>query len=208
MSVYTPNIPQPGDNPSDSQDQILENFQTLNTIYGTGGDHYAWTNTNPPETAKHAKVTLPGLPTATAPGNALPTTVSGNCAIFAQTVSSQTAPYLTRDGLAPTAPVINIWPLLPIKAYAQMNITSLNVVTINDSFNVASATSTSAGRQVTITLTNAMKSANYGILTTCTGPVGVTANTSPTNATTFTVFLGGAGISAFTGILTVAVISS
>lgn len=29
MTVYTANIPQPGDNPSQSQDQILQNFQSL-----------------------------------------------------------------------------------------------------------------------------------------------------------------------------------
>lgn len=209
MTVYTPNIPQPGDNPSDSQDQILENFQTLETLYGTMGDHYSWTNTNPAEAAKHAKVTLPGLPTATAPGNALPTPSSGNCSIFAQTRNSQTLPYYARDGLVPGAPVTNVWPVSPIKAYATINVTSSNVVTINDSFNIASITAASSGRTLTVNLTNAMRSASsFGILTSCSGPVGVTASIGYVNSTQFTVTLGGASITAFNGTVTIAALES
>ena len=37
MSLYNPNIPQPGNRPSDSQGQILNNFQTLDTSFAV--DH-------------------------------------------------------------------------------------------------------------------------------------------------------------------------
>lgn len=166
MTVYTPNIPQPGDNPSDSQDLILENFQTLESLYGTSGDHYSWTNTNPPESAKHAKVTLPGLPTATAPGNVLPTPSSGNCAIFAQTRDGQTTPFVARDGLVPITPVTNAWPLLPIKSYASFSITGAAAGSILDSFNISGGVvSTVAGiNTITFSMINAMRTAtSYGI---------------------------------------------
>jgi len=173
MTAFSPNIPQPGDNPSVSQDQILQNFQTLNAIYGTSGDHYPWTDTNSIEVAKHAKVTLPGLPTSSAPGNILPITVIGNCAIFAQSADPNlgpTYPYIVRDGLVPTAPLTNIWPLLPIKAYGSLTATAINAVSINDQFNVSSVTASggSPNQTFTVNLVNAMKSTNYGVILTNT----------------------------------------
>jgi len=208
MSSYTANIPQPGDNPSDSQDQLLQNFQTLNTIYGSSGDHYPWTNTTPTEGNKHAKVTLPGLPTANAPGNAIPNPSSGNCTVFSQTRNSQTTPFVTRDGLVPAAPLTNIWPLMPIKAYAQLSVTALNVVTINDSYNITSCVASSAGKTLSFTLTNAMRTTNFGIIANCTGPVGIACNPTPNTTTTFTVQIGGEGLSAFTGTVYVIVLES
>lgn len=163
MPVYTTNIPQATDNPSVSQGQLLQNFQTLNSTYGTSGDHYAWDDTNATEQAKHAKVTLPGLPTANPPGNALPTPLAGNCAIFGQTINSQTTPYVVRDGLAPTAPYGNIWPLLPIKAFATFlaNPTGATVSLVSN-FNVTSVTI--SGNFVTVNFTNAMRTTTYGVL--------------------------------------------
>lgn len=40
--TYDPNIPQPGDELSDSQDQILNNFASANTTFGI--DHYTFNN--------------------------------------------------------------------------------------------------------------------------------------------------------------------
>lgn len=192
MTVYTPNIPQPGDNPSDSQDQILENFQTLETLYGTSGDHYSWTNTAPGESSRHAKVTFPGLPTASAPGNTLPTTTLGSAAMFGQTRDNQTTPFLTRDGLAPTAPLTNIWPLMPIKAYASFNVTGSSTGAILDSFNISSAVvSTVAGVvTVTFTITNAMRTVtDYGVLISLNSSITTASKYfyTVTNATTFAI---------------------
>ncbi len=54
MPVYTINIPQPGDNPSQSQDQILQNFQTLNTAFSV--NHVAFNNA---DQGKHNKISIP-----------------------------------------------------------------------------------------------------------------------------------------------------
>lgn len=109
MTSYTPNIPQPGDDPSDSQDQILQNFQTLNTVYGSNGDHYPWTNTTPTEGFRHAKVTLPGLPTANPPGNAVPTPAVNDGVMFAITTNSITRPYWRRDNTTQNYPMNPLW---------------------------------------------------------------------------------------------------
>lgn len=171
MSVYTPNIPQPTDDPSDSQDQLLQNFQTLNTIYGTSGDHFPWTNTTAGIIHRHAKVSLPGLPRASnPPGDVIPTPIAGEGIIFSQTragLSNQTTPFLVRDTLAPVAPLTNIWPLMPIKAY--FNITTVTfsapgptAQTINDSFNITSVNQT-ASNTFSVDITNTMRTTTYGI---------------------------------------------
>jgi len=54
MPVYTPNIPQPGDNPSQSQGQMLQNFQVLNTVFGV--DHADFTS---PIGGQHRQITFP-----------------------------------------------------------------------------------------------------------------------------------------------------
>lgn len=206
MTVYTANIPQSGDNPSFSQDQILQNFQTLNTAYGTDGDHYAWTNTNSTEATFHAKVTMPGLPTASVPGNALPTPAAGQDAIFSQTRNSQTTPFLVRDGLVPTAPLTNIWPLMPIKAYASITlIGSAGAATINDSFNITSATVTGGGTPfVTFIMTNPTRTSVYGVLLSFTGALNTLYYTLDSN-TEF--YVSGFGLSSVQNI-TVCVIES
>ena len=164
MPIYTRDIPQPGDNPSNSQDQILQNFQTLNDLYGTSGDHYPWTNTSANVIGRHAKVTMPGLPTAgSAPGTALPAPNAGEGSIFSQTVGSQTTPFYTRDGLGAVAPLTNIWPLMPIKAFATFTDAGVAAATINLSYNITSITRINATDYV-IVITNAMRTAAYGVL--------------------------------------------
>lgn len=60
MSLYSPNIPLPGDDLDVSQQDILNNFSALNTVYGT--DHYAYTDTTG-NAGAHDKVTLPQITT-------------------------------------------------------------------------------------------------------------------------------------------------
>lgn len=62
MPVYTVNIPQPGDNPSGSQDQILQNFQVLNTAFSQ--DHGAY---NSATQGQHNQITFPVGPLAGQP---------------------------------------------------------------------------------------------------------------------------------------------
>ena len=73
--TYSPNIPQPGDFPSQSQDQILQNYQYLN-VFGAR-DHYMPTSSGTANTGTHKQVTLSNI---AAPGFA-----GGNSALFANT---------------------------------------------------------------------------------------------------------------------------
>jgi len=193
MSSYTPNIPQPTDDPSDSQDQILQNFQSLQNIYGTSGDHYPWTNTTPIEGFKHAKVTLPGLPTTNVPGNLIPAPAAGNCAIFGITRNSQTTPFVARDGLpSPTPPdFVNLWPILPIKAFVTFTVVANaappQVQTINQTFNITSITRNPA-TTYDFVITNAMRTITYGILYfASSGPMNNQPSYAINSTTNFTI---------------------
>ena len=167
MSSYTAVIPQPEDDPSDSQDQILQNFETLNESYGTSGDHFPWTNTGVATEKRHAKVTLPGLPIANnPPGDVLPAPASGNCAIFAQTQvgvpSNQTTPFLIRDGFTTN------WSLMPIKAYASFAVAAApGVIVPNDQFNVTTVEQLTSSSWK-ITLSHPMRTSTYGIISMST----------------------------------------
>lgn len=76
MSGYTPNIPASSDRPSQSQGQILNNFQTLESTYGI--DHYPFTDATVNQ-GKHKKVTFPAQASD-------PTTLAGELALFAKNV--------------------------------------------------------------------------------------------------------------------------
>lgn len=78
MSGYTPNIPAASDRPSQSQAQILSNFQTLNSTYGV--DHYDFTTATTNQ-GKHQKVTFPAQA-------ADPTTIANELALFTKFVGS------------------------------------------------------------------------------------------------------------------------
>lgn len=54
MPTYNPNIPQPNDILSDSQDEILQNFQQINTVFGINHSTFETANQG-----KHNEVTLP-----------------------------------------------------------------------------------------------------------------------------------------------------
>jgi hypothetical protein len=54
MPVYNNAIPQPTDNPSQSQDQLLQNFQVLDTAFKQ--DHSAY---NEPTQGQHNQITFP-----------------------------------------------------------------------------------------------------------------------------------------------------
>lgn len=62
MPVYNNAIPQPTDDPSESQDQILQNFQTIYTVVGQ--DHMDF---NTATEGKHKRVTFPVGPVAGQP---------------------------------------------------------------------------------------------------------------------------------------------
>jgi hypothetical protein len=60
MPTYTPNIPQPGDIPAFSQDQILQNFQSIDD--GTNGfacNHVSLTDSTLSQRGKHKYIQMP-----------------------------------------------------------------------------------------------------------------------------------------------------
>jgi|APGre2960657404_1045060.scaffolds.fasta_scaffold00118_37 hypothetical protein len=84
MSGYTPNIPAASDRPSQSQAQILSNFQTLNSTYGV--DHYDFTTATTNQ-GKHQKVTFPAQA-----GD--PTTIANELALYAKNVGGDLGLYV------------------------------------------------------------------------------------------------------------------
>ena len=84
MSGYTPNIPASTDRPSQSQGQILNNFQTLESTYGI--DHYPFTDATVNQ-GKHKKVTFPAQASD-------PTTLAGELALFAKNVGGDLGLYV------------------------------------------------------------------------------------------------------------------
>lgn len=171
--TYSPNIPQPGDDPSQSQPLILANFQQLNIQYGTAGDHIEWTASS--QNGKHKKVTLRDQSAS------LPLTAGLNeMLIYSNTQSGITWPYYTRDNIA------TVIPLSPIKTYARLTMQGANNnPTIIDSFNVTSVTA-SGGNVYLVTMTNALLNTNYGIfIIPQTGGI-TTWNITGANTFTFT----------------------
>jgi hypothetical protein len=71
MSIFNPNIPQPNDDLSDSQGQILQNFNKANSSFGI--DHYSFSDLTV-NNGKHNQVTTPAFvdnpPTGLAPTTA------------------------------------------------------------------------------------------------------------------------------------------
>lgn len=182
MTSYTANIPQPGDDPSVSQDQILQNFQTLQTLYGTMGDHYPWTNTTPTEGTRHAKVTLPGLPTNNPPGDSVPVPATGEGVAFGLTAGSQTYPFWRRD-----TGTLNI-PMAAFRAFARAD----GAAFLGIPFNMMTVTQpTTFSWQ--FTFANPEPDKNYLILATpvdkTTLPIGG-AYVSNIETTGFTVTMG------------------
>ncbi len=82
--AYIPDIPQPGDNISTSQGQILGNFQSLNTIFNF--DHYAWNDSVTGNQGLHRKVSFPATATVGAQSGLA-------SVIYTKNVSSVAAPY-------------------------------------------------------------------------------------------------------------------
>lgn len=80
MATYTPNIPQPGDIPAFSQDQILQNFQSIDD--GTNGfanNHISLTNSTVGQRGKHKYIHMP----VQSPNG--PATAVGEGAIYTKT---------------------------------------------------------------------------------------------------------------------------
>lgn len=74
MPTYNPDIPQPGDNPSQSQDLILQNFQVINTAFNLNHGHLD----DAPLQGKHLFMQMPAQTVA-------PTTLANEGALYTRT---------------------------------------------------------------------------------------------------------------------------
>lgn len=157
--TYTANIPQPGDDPSQSQDLILQNFQQLNVQYGTSGDHVEWSASS--ANGKHKKTSwINQIASEPVPG-------LNEVVAYGVTQSGVTMPYYKRDGLATR------FSLAPIKAYVLFTTSNSNFVgntnvAVTDQFNIPGPivqNYNGAGVVTfTITMTEACRSVgSYGI---------------------------------------------
>jgi hypothetical protein len=91
--AYVPNIPQPNDLLSESQGDILDNFQSANTTYGI--NHYPFDNATVGQIGKHKYVGMPVL-------GAAPATTSTEGALYFKTVGPGSALFMVRDNNAGT----------------------------------------------------------------------------------------------------------
>lgn len=85
MTTYTSNIPQPSDDPSQSQDQILQNFQSLNTANSV--NHIAY---NDADEGKHKFLQMPEQGSA-------PTTAADEGAVYTKVSNSTTELFWRRE---------------------------------------------------------------------------------------------------------------
>lgn len=89
--TYNPGIPQAGDLPSASQPQILTNFQQINTLFGTNGDHYPFDNAIVALRGKHKFVTFQDQAAG-------PATAVNQMALYTKTTAGASTLYLRRPG--------------------------------------------------------------------------------------------------------------
>lgn len=109
MSGYTTGIPAASDRPSGSQAQILNNFNTLETIYNV--NHYPWTDASTDQ-GKHKQVTLPAQA-------ADPTTIANELALFTKFVGPDLRLFIREE---------NNGASLPLFSSAESSITAPNFV--------------------------------------------------------------------------------
>jgi hypothetical protein len=84
MVDYNPNIPQPTDNLSTSQGQILNNFSQLESVFAT--DHYTWDYATVAFRGKHTKISFPATISVVAQTGLA-------SVLYSKDVSSVAAPY-------------------------------------------------------------------------------------------------------------------
>jgi len=161
--TYTPDIPNASDIVAQSQPIIKTNFQQLNVVYGSSGDHFPFDDTDPNEQFKHARVTLPRLPQSNPPGNVLPTPGASEISIFCDVSGGFSQPYYRRDNAT-----VNI-PVSPIQAFGEATGAAVPVLTPN-SYNIASVSL--VGVTYTFTFTEALADADYVV----TGGFSATGN--------------------------------
>lgn len=148
--TYIPTIPQPTDDLSVSQGQILGNFGKANSSFGT--DHYAFADATV-NNGKHQKVSWIDQSAAVPAAPASQAVIA-----YSETVSMITMPYYKRDSVATQ------FPLAPIKAMARVVSTGANGAQALSatSFNITSVSRASA--VWTFAIVNPMRTSIYAII--------------------------------------------
>lgn len=126
--TYLPNIPQPGDLISVSQNDILVNFQQLNAVYTA--DHYAY-NDATANAQRHRQVRLPELAAA-------PAAAADMGSVYTADVAGITELFYRYDNSA--TPASRIMQLSCIKAWCRFNGTLATPIAIIDGMNVTNVT--------------------------------------------------------------------
>lgn len=145
MSIYNPNIPQPTDDLSDSQGQLLQNFNKADTSFGT--DHYRFSDLTV-NNGYHQRVTLPGNAPA-------PTPAANYGALYAVTAASRTWPYWRRDGSTADMPAS------PIQLFGEF--TTNPIALRPNGFGITGVTLIAQGRY-RVDFTTAFPDTNYTVL--------------------------------------------
>jgi len=155
---YNSNIPQSTDFISVSQQDLLNNFSSMQTTYNT--DHYGFNPTT--NIGFHKHVTMPNDP-----GN-IPAPGIGFCAYYGVTTLSQTYPTFKRDNTG------TIYQGMPIKAYAYF--TAANPAVSNFTLpyaNIAAITRGTSGGNVfyNVRFVDPFPNTTYGAMGSVFGPV-------------------------------------
>lgn len=149
FSTYIDTIPQSTDVPANSQDQILDNFTSLNEQFGVDhvpliqGFNQGW----------HNKVTWLDQSAA------IPSSLAGQVVGYANKIGAITYPYYKRDAIS------TVFPLSPIKCAGvfKFNNPGTTGALIGTPWNVLTAALTVSGnnRSILVTMINPMNSAIY-----------------------------------------------
>ncbi|NGX57247.1 MAG: hypothetical protein K940chlam3_00133 [Chlamydiae bacterium] len=177
--TYSGNVPQGGDLISDSQSELLTNFQQLNLVYGDtnpgadpNSDHYAFDDGSA-NARKHRKIRL----VRQVGGAGIPTPAATDGVAYVRVSATQTIPFYRKD-----AGTVD-FPLLPVRAMVRYTNVAIPIV-VGTAFNVASVVR--AGGEDTITFTEAMPDANYLVFAFQQNNLG----TAPATLTSHTLIAG------------------
>ncbi len=153
---YLPNVPQAGDLISDSQSDLLTNFQQLDLVYGDtapgadpNSDHYAFSNATA-NARKHRKVRL----VRQSAGAGIPTPAATDGVVYARVAATQTVPFYRKDGGTLDFPVI------PVRSMIRFTRAAAPVV-IGTAFNATVASIGGNPTNFRITFAENMPDANY-----------------------------------------------
>lgn len=164
MTTYNPIIPQPTDNLSTSQGQILGNFTQLNTQFAV--NHTAFNTGSGNGDGKHKFVTLPG----TSSDPFTPLTAEG--IVYTKTATSITKLLYVNERLT------SLYLLNCVKAWGVFNGATVGTNAPTDGYNVTSVQRTGVGTYV-VTMTIALPNADYAVIASGQTPSNFGTAASP-----------------------------